>query len=74
MDMKSEVRRLTEQIGSEKLQAALGVSEYSIRHARTTGRFPASWFTVVRDLCGGECSEELFNFKIPGAPHSEGSE
>lgn len=63
---KQVVARIIESIGSERLQASLGVTGHSIRAAKVAGRFPASWYAVVSDLCrtaGIECSIDLFRWK-----------
>lgn len=61
-----EIKNIISEIGGDALQEALGVSEYSLRAAKRDGKFPASWWTVVKALAdrrGVEVSEDLFNFK-----------
>lgn len=74
---KPAVKRITDAIGTDPLCRRLSVSEHSIRHARTTGVFPASWYAPVDEMCrsiGIECPKSAFNFKsIAAAPEREAS-
>jgi hypothetical protein len=60
------VKEIVEQVGSDKLECACGVTEFSVKAAKRERMFPASWFKVVEKLCnekGIECPDNLFNFK-----------
>jgi hypothetical protein len=57
-------------IGVDVLAAALGVSAGAVREQwrAQDGLMPSSWFTVVRDLAGGEgvsVTEAMFRFRLP---------
>ncbi len=61
-----DIKKVIEAIGSDALQNGLGVSEYSLRAARREGRFPSSWFAVVKEMgesAGVEVREDMFSFK-----------
>lgn len=61
---------IIESVGSGEIERALGVSRHSVRHAKTTGAFPASWFDQLDRMCaerGLACPRSLFNFKPPVA-------
>lgn len=61
-------KSITDQIGADRISKAIGVSSHSIRHARTEGTFPASWYAVLSDMCkqqGIECPLSAFNWKTP---------
>lgn len=65
---KPAVLTITDAIPSADMQRALGVTEHSIRHARFTGLFPASWYGPLVELCEGagiECPMSAFNWKSP---------
>lgn len=56
------------EVGSDHIQKACGVSEYSIRSAKRGRQFPASWYGEIKKECdrlGLECPMELFSFKRP---------
>ena len=66
--MKQEVRRITDELGTDRLCEALGVKPASIEKARVTGMFPASWYAPLRYLCdvnGIDCPMEPFAWKAP---------
>jgi hypothetical protein len=55
-------------LGRENIAARIGVSDFSIRHARASGKFPASWYAPLREMCaeaGVACSLDAFNWKSP---------
>lgn len=56
-------------LGAKEIAAAVGVRHCSaVYNAASGGRFPASWFLSIRDMCekaGVECPESLFNWKLP---------
>jgi len=65
---KETVISIVKAIGSAEIQQALEVTSHSVRHARCVGRFPASWFPVIRTLCAGrgiDCPEGVFNWRNP---------
>lgn len=58
-----------ELVGADVIQQRCDVSPYSIRAAIRDGRFPASWYRVLHELCherGQQCPMCLFNFKTGG--------
>lgn len=45
-----------------------GLTERNVRHAKSTGKFSARWFQVLRDLCiehGVYCPEDAFSWVEP---------
>lgn len=56
-------------LGVKEIAAAVGVRHCSaVYNAASGGRFPASWFLSIRDMCeevGIECPESLFNWRLP---------
>lgn len=70
---KPAVIAITDALGSAAIERGLGVSEHSVRHARTTGAFPASWYEFLSGECGKEgidCPMSAFNMKSPSASSS----
>jgi len=68
---KEAVKSITDELGADAMCARLGVTEHSIRHARHTGAFPASWFPIVKTMAedaGLQCPMEVFNWKSPVGP------
>lgn len=62
-EAKNAVADIIDALGYPKLEASLGLSHSSIRHARVSGRFPARWYLIVSDLCeeaGVECPKSAF--------------
>lgn len=67
---KPAVREITDTLATDALCARLGVKPHSIRHARTTGTFPASWYAPLKAMCdaaGIECPMSAFNWKAEAA-------
>lgn len=67
---KETVKQIADKLGDEAIAKACGVSDHSVRNARWQGRFPASWFPVIREMCSGakiKCPESAFNFKSPSS-------
>jgi hypothetical protein len=65
---KNSIRKMTDDLGVDNLASRLRVTTHSIRHARVTGLFPASWFDVIDGMCRErkmDCPRDLFNFKAP---------
>lgn len=65
---KPAVITITDAIPAEAICQRLGVTSHSIRHARTTGGFAASWYVGLSELCrdaGIECPKSAFNWKAP---------
>lgn len=61
------VQKITKELGNAAIREAVGVSDHSIRYARTTGKFPASWYAPIKAMCderGVDCPLGVFNFKI----------
>ncbi len=70
MDMKTNptptVNDIVDLIGSDRIQSICSVKEYSIRAAKRTGVFPASWYKELKSECearGRICPMSLFSFK-----------
>lgn len=64
------VEHICDAVGRAEMARVLGVRKQAISNAVADGRFPAKWFSVVRDMCvhrGVECPEGLFNFAQPAA-------
>jgi hypothetical protein len=62
------------QIGQRNIASALGIGVTAVNNAVVRGRFPATWFPVIRKMCEVEgiiCSEDAFNFKARPCDHSE---
>ena len=75
---KTPVHEILNILGADTVQAKFGVSEFSIKHARSSGRFPASWYGEISKMCadnGIDCPMRAFNFKSPSSdtPLSGGS-
>lgn len=67
---RATVKVIVESLGRDDLCEHLGVGKFALKHVLNDGRFPASWYAVVSDLCKArsiECPLELFNFKEKGA-------
>ena len=57
---------IVKHLGSAAIEKACDVSEYSVRAAKRSGSFPASWFNAIDNLCrsaGIDCPRDIFNFK-----------
>jgi hypothetical protein len=66
---KPAVIHITDTLTAPAIMARLGVSSHMIRHARTTGVFPASWYAPVKamaDEVGIPCPLSAFNWKATG--------
>jgi hypothetical protein len=71
---KHIVIAITDALGAEAITGRLGVTGHSVRHARTTGVFPASWYGPLSGMCaevGVSCPLEAFNWKSPSAASPE---
>ena len=67
------VKTIVGEIGRDRLSQRLGVTEYAIRHALSSGVFPSAWFLAVTEMsreAGLTCPVELFNFKSPSSETS----
>lgn len=65
---KQDVAHLIDELGSEAIQSALGVSHHAVRHARWEGAFPAAWFDQIDILCrerGLSCPRHAFKWRLP---------
>lgn len=65
---KSAVHHIIDALTPETICSDLGVSSHMIRHARTTGVFPASWYDTIAKRCdatGTPCPRSAFNWKRP---------
>ena len=65
-ERKRSVIAITDALGAEAISAKLSVTAHSIRHARTSGSFPASWYAPLDEMCDAanvECPRDAFNWK-----------
>jgi hypothetical protein len=65
---KHPVITITDALGADAMSQRLGVTPHSIRHARATKAFPASWYAPLLDMCaaaGIDCPLNAFNWKTP---------
>lgn len=63
---KPAVHHIVDTLTAEAICSDLGVSSHMIRHARTTGVFPASWYDAIARKCefvGIPCPRSAFNWK-----------
>lgn len=66
----SDARTICDTLGRANIADALGVGLTAVSNAAVSGKFPASWFPAVREMCdaaGVDCPEELFRFKARAA-------
>lgn len=64
----TEARKIAETIGYREIAAAVGVGTTAVSNAVVRGKFPASWFVAVSQLCATrelECSAEAFGMRLP---------
>ncbi len=50
----------------------IGLTERTIRHAKSSGRFAAMWYLPIKELCeshGVFCPLEAFNWKVSAKKH-----
>jgi len=67
---KSAVHHITETLGSEAIQARLGVRHSSVRRARWLGAFPGDWYGQLKPMCdevGIPCPMSAFNWRASSA-------
>mgnify|MGYP000847628558 FL=1 len=58
--------KIIDALSPDVLQHELGMTERSIRHAKSTGRFAAMWYRPIKELCeshGIYCPLDAFNWK-----------
>lgn len=63
---KPAIKNITRTLGDDAICAALGVTQHSVRGARSTGLFPASWYDALQSMCievGIPCPRNAFNWK-----------
>lgn len=63
---KTSVHQITKHFGADVIAATFGVTEHSVRYARTAGVFPASWYDALSIMCleaGIACPRNAFNWK-----------
>lgn len=63
---KRAVHHITDTLGGDVICTALGVSSHMVRHARTTGQFPSSWYDPIFEMCnvvGIPCPRSAFKWK-----------
>jgi len=65
------VKSIIKTLGREPLATALGVGVKAVGAASVSGRFPANWYLIIKNLCGAadlKCPDALFSFKpVPDA-------
>lgn len=57
---------LADALGRRKIAEAVGVGATAVSNAVVRGRFPASWFLIIKrlaDEAGQECPPALFNLR-----------
>ena len=63
---KKPIHHIIDTLGSEEIASRFDVSSHMIRHARSSGVFPASWYADMKAWCedvGIPCPMSLFNWK-----------
>ena len=63
---KHSVHQITDTLGGEAIATRMGVSSHMIRHARTSGMFPSSWYAALKAMCddvGIPCPLSAFNWR-----------
>ena len=63
---QNHARQIVSALGSDAIEARVGVGRHSIRAAKLAGVFPASWYVAVRDLCmsaGISCPLDAFSWR-----------
>ena len=63
---KNAVHQIIDTLTPDAICSELGVNKHSIRYARTTGAFTASWFGPLSKMCvekGIPCPQDAFNWK-----------
>ena len=71
---KPAIQNITRTLGDDAICAALGVTHHSVRGARTTGVFPASWYDTLQSMCieaGIPCPRNAFNWKAAAKKSSD---
>lgn len=66
--MSKQARPIIEALGAEAIQSRIGVGEHMIRHAKSTGKFPSSWYDLIERMCvdaGIRCPRSAFKWKQP---------
>lgn len=59
---------IAKSLGRQKMADALGVGLTAISKYVVAGKFPASWYLVIKSLCkdaGADCPDSLFEMKAP---------
>lgn len=70
---KNAVHHIIDTLTGEAICAALDVSPHSIRYARTSRQFPASWYRPIKEMCdavGIPCPLSAFNWKAGAKKNS----
>ena len=63
---KIATHQIVSHFTAKRLTVIFDVSDHMIRHIRTTGAFPGSWFNPLKILCeaeGIECPADAFTWK-----------
>lgn len=71
MENKPTTKSITNVIPNGVIETVLGVKARAIRAHRDSGKFPAGWYPVLKEICEAyelECPKYLFNFKPFLAP------
>jgi len=58
--------KIADVLGRREMAGALGVGSTAISNAVVKGKFPSSWYIIVRDMCCGsgiDCPPRLFQMK-----------
>lgn len=62
----TDVSTICDKLGRDAIMRRLGVGKTAISNAVTAGKFPASWYAGLSDMCaasGIECPLEAFSFR-----------
>lgn len=68
MSQETHVHRIVRVLGEEAITSELSVSGYSVKAAKSAGRFPARWYGPLKRVCddrGIPCPLSAFNFLDP---------
>ena len=66
MTHKEQMRRIVDALGAEAIAQRVGGARRTVFVHCENGRFPASWFMALKDMCeeaGIPCPPALFYFK-----------
>lgn len=62
----SKAREIIKHLGADAITERLGVTKYSVRHARSANLFPGIWYPSILMMCceqGLDCPMSAFNWR-----------